>query len=188
MLKSKKNKKSKKGFTLIELLIVVAIIAILAAIAIPQFAAYRIRGYNAAANSDIRNAKTAEEALYADFQAYGGNVTMVATGSPVTNTLTLYTQDSTPIERTLTSGLSNNVLAAASGSENITVPAGYTERWQNYTAFAKHTAGDRIFGADNNMSSIYWKAGPVSTALLVGDLIASTPAGDLTGAGGFTAL
>ena len=64
-------KMNKKGFTLIELLIVVAIIAILAAIAIPQFAQYRIKGYNAAASSDIRNAKTAEEALFADFQAYG---------------------------------------------------------------------------------------------------------------------
>ncbi len=70
-IQTKKNKKNKKGFTLIELLIVVAIIAILAAIAIPQFAQYRIKGYNAAASSDIRNAKTAEEALFADFQAYG---------------------------------------------------------------------------------------------------------------------
>jgi prepilin-type N-terminal cleavage/methylation domain-containing protein len=188
MLKNKKNKKSKKGFTLIELLIVVAIIAILAAIAIPQFAAYRIRGYNAAANSDLRNAKTAEEAMYADFQAYGSNVANSGTGSPVTNTMTLYTQDTTPIERQLTTGLSNNVLAAANGSENIQVPAIYSERWQNYTAFAKHTAGDRIFGADNAMSSLYWKLGSVSTGLAGTDLIASTTAYDLTGAGGFTSL
>ncbi|HWR59827.1 MAG TPA: prepilin-type N-terminal cleavage/methylation domain-containing protein [Thermodesulfovibrionales bacterium] len=59
-----------KGFTLIELLIVVAIIAILAAIALPQFSAYRIRAYNAAAESDTRNAKTSMEAYYADWHAY----------------------------------------------------------------------------------------------------------------------
>jgi len=63
-------KKSQKGFTLIELLIVVAIIGILAAIAIPQFAAYRTRGYNSAAISDLRNAKTALEAFFAENQAY----------------------------------------------------------------------------------------------------------------------
>jgi type IV pilus assembly protein PilA len=63
--------KNSKGFTLIELLIVVAIIAILAAIAIPQFAAYRMKGYNSTALSDLRNLKTAEESLYADMTAYG---------------------------------------------------------------------------------------------------------------------
>jgi type IV pilus assembly protein PilA len=62
--------RSKKGFTLIELLIVVAIIGILAAIAIPQFAAYRIRGYNAAAQSDLKNFKTAMESYYADANQY----------------------------------------------------------------------------------------------------------------------
>ncbi|MGB9730940.1 prepilin-type N-terminal cleavage/methylation domain-containing protein [Calditerrivibrio nitroreducens] len=63
-------KSVKKGFTLIELLVVVAIIAILAAIAIPQFAKYRQNAYNSAANSDIRNAKTALESYFADNQTY----------------------------------------------------------------------------------------------------------------------
>ena len=62
--------RSKKGFTLIELLIVVAIIGILAAIAIPQFAAYRMRGYNSAANSDVKNLKTSLEAFFTDNQKY----------------------------------------------------------------------------------------------------------------------
>jgi len=59
-----------KGFTLIELLVVVAIIGILAAIAIPQFATYRQKGYDAQANSDLRNAATAEEAYFATNQTY----------------------------------------------------------------------------------------------------------------------
>jgi len=62
--------RSKKGFTLIELLIVVAIIGILAAIAIPQFSAYRVKSYNTAAASDLKNVKTALEAYYADNQRY----------------------------------------------------------------------------------------------------------------------
>jgi Tfp pilus assembly protein PilE len=48
----------------------VAIIGILAAIAIPQFASYRQRGFDARANSDLRNAATSEEAYFASNQAY----------------------------------------------------------------------------------------------------------------------
>jgi type IV pilus assembly protein PilA len=62
--------KNQKGFTLIELMIVIAIIGILAAIAIPQFSAYRRRAYNSAANSDLKNFCTAQEAYYVDNQTY----------------------------------------------------------------------------------------------------------------------
>ncbi len=60
----------KKGFTLIELLVVVAIIGILAAIAIPQFAKYRENAFNSAAQSDLRNVKTALESFYAENLQY----------------------------------------------------------------------------------------------------------------------
>jgi len=62
--------RNRKGFTLIELLIVVAIIGILAAVAIPQFSAYRIKGFNSAGTSDLRNFKTQLESSYADNQVY----------------------------------------------------------------------------------------------------------------------
>jgi type IV pilus assembly protein PilA len=73
----KTTKQDKRGFTLIELMIVIAIIGILAAIAIPQFSNYRMRTYNSAVLSDLRNAALAEEAYYTDNQSYTDDMSIL---------------------------------------------------------------------------------------------------------------
>jgi type IV pilus assembly protein PilA len=62
--------KAEGGFTLIELLVVIAIIGILAAIAIPQFAAYRRRSFEAQVKSDLHNSAVAEEAYFVSGNTY----------------------------------------------------------------------------------------------------------------------
>ena len=122
-------KRKEKGFTLIELMIVVAIIGILAAIAIPQFAKYRVKAYNSAAESDLRNIMTAEEATYADTQKYVNDAGAQGAGGGVT---TLPSQ-----------------LVGAKLSKNVTARINTDANGSVYAAFTGHNKGDRSYGGDS---------------------------------------
>jgi type IV pilus assembly protein PilA len=70
MLEVLRKQREDEGFTLIELMVVVLIIAILIAIAIPTFLGARQRAQDRAAQSNVRNAFTAEKTFFTDGQAY----------------------------------------------------------------------------------------------------------------------
>lgn len=186
--------KNSKGFTLIELLIVVAIIAILAAIAIPQFSAYRVRGYNAAADSDLRNIKIAMEAFFTDNQVYANtsacNATPTAfatacpgaaagagviTLGPSTITVTVAVDG---ITAAAPSAPANMVFGLSNGVAGVIATTAATAA--NYAIFTANTSGDTIYAGESGVPSLF-KAGKNNAgAVCTVSSAAQTPGTELT--------
>ena len=189
----KKFRKGEKGFTLIELLIVVAIIGILAAIAIPQFAAYRQKGFNSAAVSDIKNAKTGEESLFSDNQTYGvteNPATLAAalgvggTGVPLTGANppagTVFALAGIKADTTVAvvpAAVSNGVQLVA--STMVDIPNSGTSA---FVLSTKHAQGTRVYAAEQSNTAVVfvenggWAGEALSLPPVTGGALVGIPA------------
>ena len=175
MLRKRLDRKD-EGFTLIELMVVVLIIAILLAIAIPTFLGARSRAQNRSAQSNLRNALTAEKTAYTDAQTYVASTTSLQSIEPSLSWLATAPAASVPWTGTdvlVSTQDSGNEVCLTDKSASGTY-YGIIDIGQNDTAFASGTVSPGTY---------YYKGSAVATCTgAVGDLSVAGVANSTTGA------
>lgn len=114
----------------------IAVIGILAAIAIPQFSAYKTKGYNSAAIADLKNIKTAAESYFADHQSYPQSISSL--------------------------NISNSNGVARNYEPECRKDYDYSARktviiCQKYSISTTHSNGDKIFNTTSDEGIIYFR-------------------------------
>jgi len=118
-----------------------------------------MQGFNASANSDLKNVRTSEESLFSEWQHYGYSDSVAAGGLPGTggfgagnavapstgNICILTTDDNNGTARGIQIPVGNNVTVVAS-----TDAAGVT-----FNAAAKHLQGDTVYAGDADSTANY---------------------------------